>query len=663
MKIAVIGSGTMGASIAAHIASCGHQVLLLDLASSPVRNALAEKAIERIKASIPPLISHPKRLANIQIGNLNDDISSLANCDLVIEAVLEDLQVKLALFKKIAKFLQPDCFIASNTSTLSLKLLKSQNIWDKTIIIHFFNPVRYLQLIELVADAEHPKIQAISDFLCHDLGKTVIRCNDSPGFIANRVGCFFLELALLKAVEVNLNIAEIDHFACRVLGMPKTGIFGLYDLIGIDVMRLIGMSLINSLADDDAYKAIHQNNVIIDELVSAGSLGLKSKCGFYKKQDGVKLALDLRTMQYSSIKASDDVANNTVYIDYFRSILQQTYVYAFALVPGVVNSIEKIDEAMKLGYNWQFGPSQLLNVLDYRPAVIKMSKPVGNAIISNNDACLYAYKDSLVFSINTKLNILTSDVFHLLDSSLEAAANSNKRLIIYNSSKNFSAGGDLAFFLSRARQKDFKSIEDYITLGQGVMQKVKYSAVPVVSVAQNIALGGGCELLLQSNFVVSSLELQAGLVEVGVGLVPAWGGLKEMILRGYKDPNLLLRLLNNILHQNRTSSADYFQEDYSTQVRIVANPADLLDYAVNLDLQNWQRPKVLESINLPNISLLEQDLSKFDEHTLLTVHQISAIFSQNQISERQLLQREREIFMILISQEAAIAKISKIFRI
>jgi 3-hydroxyacyl-CoA dehydrogenase len=683
MKIAIIGAGVMGASIAAHIASCGTKVLLLDLAdhANEDKNYLLRKALDKIRLSKPALISHPSKLENIRIGNLQDDIQLLQDCDLVIEAVVEKLDVKLELFSMIAKFLHKDCVIASNTSTLLLSSLKQQNIWRQTIIIHFFNPPRYLSLVELIVDEQTPfeKVDKIESFLTHQLGRNVIRCQDRPGFIANRIGCFFLELALKKAVEQNLSLQKIDILASKLLLLPKTGIFGLLDLIGLDVIKLIGKSLTSALAPNDQYHEVYDYSGVVSKLVARGSLGAKMGAGFYKRQGSQKLALNLSSLEYEALADFDDKTYGSVrrllqagdsISKYFKDLIQETYEYALKMIPEVTDNIGQIDQVLKLGFNWHYGISQLFDIFQQKPLVAADGKADGvedyfanysaKEIISNNDAKVFAFKDSLIFCFKTKLNILNAGVFDLINKALDLASQKSQKLIIYNQGKHFSAGGDLKFFLEHAKNKDFQAIKAFLQLGQDTLQKIKYCPVPVIAIAKNLALGGGCELLLQSGVIISSIELQAGLVEVGVGLIPAWGGLKEMIMRGGGDSLNLKKLLNNILYQNKTSSADFFIHDYLAPVQSVIHPNDMLNTALSLDALAWKPAAKYQDLLLPAINLRDDN---FDQHTLYIATLIEELVLGRQVTEKSLLEAEIEIFMELIRQDAAIAKISKILNI
>jgi 3-hydroxyacyl-CoA dehydrogenase/enoyl-CoA hydratase/carnithine racemase len=675
MKIAIIGAGVMGASIAAHIASCDMQVLLLDLAdgSSNDKNHLLHKALDRIANSKPALISHPSKLNNIHTYNLQDNIVLLQDCDLVIEAIVEKLDAKLKLFSMIAKFLSKGCVIASNTSTLSLSLLKQQNIWPETIVIHFFNPPRYLSLVELITDSDIPteKVNKIKNFLTHSLGKNVIRCNDSPGFIANRIGCFFLELALQKAIEKNLSLQKIDYIAHKILLFPKTGIFGLYDLIGLDVMQLIGKSLTSALKPNDQYHNAFDSSGLVFKLIQRGSLGAKTQQGFYKRQGAQRFVLDLSTLEYAELLNLDDKINNNLrefltsqneYSRYFKDLIKQTYEYALKMIPAVTDNIARIDEVLKLGFNWHYGISQLFEMFwhNFSAASNGCATEFAQEVLSNQDAAIFDFENSFILRFKTKVNILNAGVFNLMNEAIDLASKRSRKLIIYNQGKHFSAGGDLKFFLQHAKDKNFQAIRNFLQLGQDTFDRIKYCSVPVISIAKNLALGGGCELLLQSNAVVSGIELQAGLIEVGLGLIPAWGGLKEMIMRAKGDKVILQKLLNNILYQNKTSSADFFKHDYLNDIFSCVHPDDMLRYALDLDTSALVPPARYDALKLPEISLLD---SKFDEHTAYIATLLEQLVCGAQVTEKELLKAEIEIFMDLIQRDAVITKISKILNI
>jgi 3-hydroxyacyl-CoA dehydrogenase/enoyl-CoA hydratase/3-hydroxybutyryl-CoA epimerase len=355
------------------------------------------------------------------------------------------------------------------------------------------------------------------------------------------------------------------------------------------------------------------------------------------------------------------------YYQYFQELIAESYNYAVTLVPSAVDSMSVVDIVMESGFNWRYGPSKLAKILKGQPLnedVDSRTSPLRqDCVLSNEDALLYSYNGCLIFTIKTKLHIFTAQVFELLNKAIDLATHSGKKLIIHSFDKNFSAGGDLRFFLENAKNKNFSAIRNFLKLGQDTLQRVKYCDVPVISIAQNLALGGGCELLLQSNFIISGIELRAGLVEVGIGLIPAWGGLKEMILRASQNPKMSEKLLSNIIMQNASSSADFFAEDYLVNLDIVPNSNDFLSRALNLDVSNWQAPQKTKVIDLSSVSYNNFDLSKLDKHTCLIVEKITQLLNNAEISEENLLEQEIEIFMDLVTTPAVIEKISKILKI
>nr|WP_245969044.1 3-hydroxyacyl-CoA dehydrogenase family protein [Candidatus Rickettsia colombianensi] len=288
-KVCVIGSGVMGSGIAALIANFSHKVVLLDIIAkdSDDSNKIVKNAVENLHKQKPPPLSFPDKANFITIGNLEHDLDLIKECDLVIEVIVEKLEIKHQLYNKIIPYIKEDAIIASNTSTLPLKRLKEDlpdNIKSRFVITHFFNPPRYMELLELIIDptVKPEVIERVSEFLTKTLGKTIVKCNDTPGFIANRVGCFLLELVARKAISQNLDVATIDKIFTSCLGLPSTGIFGLYDLIGHDVMKLISSSLLAALPANDAYHKIYVNTPVLDKMIEKKLIGRKGDGGFYR---------------------------------------------------------------------------------------------------------------------------------------------------------------------------------------------------------------------------------------------------------------------------------------------------------------------------------------------------------------------------------------------
>ena len=312
-KVCVIGSGVMGSGIAAQVANSRTKVILLDIADENSENPsnISASALVRMQSQKPAPLSHPSLAKYITTGNLRDHLNLISECDLIIEVIIERLDVKHALYETLLPYLKDGAIIASNTSTLPLAKLKEklpQSVQNRFIISHFFNPPRYMELLELVSDVNNDNsvIERAEEFISKKLGKIIIHCNDTPGFIANRIGCFFLECTVRKAIEKGLDPAVIDQIFTKLLGFPSTGIFGLYDLIGHDVMALISKSLVSTLDSGDKYNEIYTESGILSVMKSRGLLGRKSCAGFYKvtKDQGktIKQIFDFKSLEYVGLE-------------------------------------------------------------------------------------------------------------------------------------------------------------------------------------------------------------------------------------------------------------------------------------------------------------------------------------------------------------------------
>jgi 3-hydroxyacyl-CoA dehydrogenase/enoyl-CoA hydratase/3-hydroxybutyryl-CoA epimerase len=720
-KICVIGSGVMGAGITAHVTNSGYKVLMLDVVTeNQNRNILTQKAIEKITESSDG-IAHKKLLNLVENGNLEDDLEKIKDCDWVIEVIVENLDVKKKLYKKIEPFLKKGAFFSSNTSTFPLKQLKQDLLPDTKenfFITHFFNPPRHMRLLELVIDTENnvDKRRTLQDFIYHKLGRGVVVCNDTPGFIANRVGCFLLEHAIRCAIEFNIDIETIDNLAAKLFGFPKTGIFGLVDLIGLDVMGMIAKSLISLLPQDDRFSKIYYKVPQIENMIKNGYTGRKGQGGFYRiLKDGntkVKQVLDLNSWDYKNAAQTNETKFNTI-ADLvndnsnigmcFKKILVEFGVYVCSLIPEVCESPNEIDKAMRLGYNWKYGPFEIITMLDKfgfeylidnaynfdiplptylldkrysyynnRLEQNKISnfdklKSNDTPLIENSAAKLWQLKDDvLCLSLSTKMNILNAEVFEILNDSIKLAETKNLPIIIYNDLANFSFGADLKSLLSlKASGNSFK-LENFIKAGQQAMLRTKYAKVPVISCSKGLALGGGCELLLHSTHVIANIETYAGLVEVGVGLIPGWGGLKESILRAQEDAERVVKNIKNILLQYKTPSAYQFEDFYGDNLQINMNLDLLLEEACSFAkrvIEDFKPNAKQEILNIPNFTIDKEFLDKIeDPHTKYIAKQLQSLSGLKSVSEEELLDFERNLFIELISTDAAEKKIRAVIK-
>ena len=417
-KVVVIGSGTMGSGIAAQVANAGINVHLLDLTKE-----IASNACERIKKSRPPLLMEENNLNLITPGSIENDLECLKDADWVVEAVVERIDIKKTLYSQIDALRKPGAFVSSNTSSIPLSVLTedmSEEMKEVFCITHFFNPVRYMRLLELVIGKENnkEKINDLVDFGDKVLGKTVVVCNDSPGFLGNRVGVYAMQVAMTEAFNLGLSVEEADAVFGRPLGIPKTGIFGLYDLIGIDLMADVLKSFIKELPESDPFHDVGKELPIIKQLIKDGYTGRKGKGGFFRmnKSTGVKVleSFNYKNNTYNESKKVDlqlpdvmDIAKvlnrQDVYGEYAWSILKKTILYASSLVPNVTENFNDIDDAMKCGFNWSKGPFEILNEIgienfisklnndDHIPPFLKQLMDQSNSLfkVSNNSCLLY----------------------------------------------------------------------------------------------------------------------------------------------------------------------------------------------------------------------------------------------------------------------------------
>ena len=603
-KVVVIGSGTMGSGIAAQLCNANIPVTLLDL-----KTEISQKAKDKIFTSRPPLLIDKSKIENIKVGNISDDFDVVKNADWIVEAVVERIDIKHNIYKKIFKNRKVGAIVSSNTSSIPIKIL-SQNLSDEEkkdfCITHFFNPVRYMGLLEIVKNESNDlnKINSLKTFCENLLGKGAIICNDTPGFLGNRVGVYAMQVAMTEAFKMKLSIEEADAIFGRPMGIPKTGVFGLYDLIGIDLMADVLKSFIKELPKNDEFQIVAKEIPLIKKLIDSGYTGRKGKGGFYRmnKADGKKIleAINLETGNYSVSKKIDlksdkvDLKNlinrKDKYGEYAWSVISKIIKYASSLVPGITNKFNDIDEAMRLGFNWSMGPFEMLKEIGVKNFFEKVDNFENNKFLNNlsktkdenfygerqlytnietlgkirpnavkvdknKSAEIYRFNDFNIVEFTTKANTLDYDS---MDSLKKAT---DKPLIIINESMQFSAGVNLTYTMNFADKGDFKSIEKFIKYFQETCKHLKYSKHPVVSAPSGLTLGGGFEVLVQSNFVASHTNIVVGLVETIVGLIPAGGGCKEMLWRwsqteeAQKDPDFAPLQVFNIIGYAKTATS------------------------------------------------------------------------------------------------------------
>lgn len=684
-KIAVLGAGVMGAQIAAHCANAGVPVLLFDLpAHEHNKSSTALRALEQLKKLKPAPLASNDVAVHIQAANYEEHLDQLAQCDLVIEAIAERIDWKLDLYKKVAPHLGPQTIFASNTSGLSITTLSTALAQQALAVlqtrfcgVHFFNPPRYMHLVELIPTAatDPMVLDRLETFLTTTLGKGVVRAKDTPNFIANRVGIFGVLATMAEAEKFGLSIDVVDDLTGAKLGRAKSGTFRTADVVGLDTLAHVIRTMEENLADDPFFP-LYRIPAVLAQLLSAGKLGQKSGAGFYKKVDKNILRFDAAHNDYvpSSAKADDLIVRMLKEKDpvkrmktlrdathpqaqFLWAIFRDTFHYCALHLEAIADNARDIDFAMRWGFGWQNGPFEIWQaagwaqvaawvqedidagralsqaplpawVFDspvrdagvhtaqgsYAPArrayVARTDLPVyrrqlfrapllGENTHDGNTAGVTVFDDAsvriwhqndeiLILSFKTKLHVIDANVIAGLVRAVELAEQQYQGLVIWQTDAAqggaFCAGADLQMILPKFLSRDIDSIEPGVHALQQAHQRIKYAGVPVVAALSGLALGGGCELSLHAAKRVAALESYIGLVEVGVGVVPAGGGLKEIAVRAAFDAkgNDLFQFLKSwcthaAMATVSKSALDARQMGYLTPSDVVVfNPHELL---------------------------------------------------------------------------------------
>uniref|UniRef100_UPI00333FAE95 3-hydroxyacyl-CoA dehydrogenase/enoyl-CoA hydratase family protein n=1 Tax=Castellaniella defragrans TaxID=75697 RepID=UPI00333FAE95 len=757
-KVAVIGAGVMGAGIAAQVANAGVPVVLLDIVpqSASNRNQLAEGAIAKMLKAQPAAFMSPKAAKLVTPGNVEDHLDLLAECDWIVEAVIERLDIKRDLYRKIDAHRKPGSVVSSNTSTIPLAKLtegQSEAFAAEFCITHFFNPPRYMRLLELVTSPRNQpaQIAALTDFIDLKLGKSVVPCKDSPGFIANRLGTLWIKAGLTLAFELGIEVEEADAIIGKPFGIPKTGVFGLVDLVGLDLMDHVGASMSALLPKTDSFHRIHRDLPLTAKMVADGYTGRKGKGGFYRlnrAQGGkAKEAIDLATGEYRAQKRPSlallrgkpkaILSADDKYGQYAWRVMGLTLAYAASLLGEAADDIAAIDEAMRLGYNWKYGPFEMIDQLgaawvaarltatgievpeylklagerplyriqdgqrEYlgtdgayhtiaRPAGVLMLEDIkrtSKPVIKNGSAALWDIGDGVAcFEFTSKMNALDPDILALIGKTIEVVKARFKALVIYNEGQNFSAGANLGLASFAANIAAWDMIEQIVSGGQQAYLGLKYAPFPVVAAPSGLALGGGCEILLHSDAVQAHAESYIGLVECGVGLVPAWGGCKEMLYRWSTNPKFAkgpMAPVSKVFEM--ISTATVSKSAHEAQALLFLRPGDRITMnryrlladakARALELVPGYQPPEPPQFNLPGPSArvaLEGAVDSFRSRGLATPHDVvvskalALVLSGGDtdpidtLSEQDVMALERREFLRLCRHPDTLARVAHI---
>jgi 3-hydroxyacyl-CoA dehydrogenase len=630
-RVAVLGAGVMGRGIAAVVAGAGIPVELLDIVpphlseedkaqglnegSLPFRNKFALGALDGLKNSKPALIYSKRDLKKINPGNFDDDIARLADCDWIVEVVLERIDVKRSVFEKIEPHIKDTAIISSNTSGIPLSQMtegRSDKFIKNFLITHFFNPVRYMKLLEIVSgpQTDQQAVTTMAEFMEEVLGKGVVYAKDTPNFIANRLAVYGFCETLQFAIEEGYTIEEVDKVLGKPVGRPKSATFRTADLVGVDTLSHVANTAFEQCPNDEKKNIFNQS--FLKKMVEKGHCGDKTKQGFFKMTTNAEgqreiLALDLKTMEYrlkqnvkfeSLSKASkikdpakrikflcnaDDRAGALAWV-----ATRDLIVYAANRVPEVADDVVNVDNAIRWGFNWDLGPFELWDALGLAqtakrleaqnipvPGIVQRVLEKGDGrfykkengqryyfdvetgtykivptrddqislgilkdkgtktVAKNNAASLWDLGDGVLgLEFHSKMNAIDDGIVDMMMKAVDEAEQNFEGIVINNEGSNFSVGANLMLIWLEAQQKNWKRVEQVVRGFQNACMKLRYSKKPTVAAPFQMALGGGAEVCLGADRIQAHAETYFGLVEVGVGLIPAGGGCKEMVLRG-----------------------------------------------------------------------------------------------------------------------------------
>jgi 3-hydroxyacyl-CoA dehydrogenase len=638
-KVAVLGAGTMGARIAAHFANAGLHCWLLDIAppeltpeekargltlTDPrVRNRIVRAGLEAAQKARPAAFFTSAAANRITIGNFEDNLAWCAQADWIIEAVAENLTIKRSLLQKVAAHRRPGTIVTTNTSGLPIHQIAQsfdddfQRHWAGT---HFFNPPRYMKLVELIPGpgTSSEVLDVLADFCDRRLGKGVVRAKDTPNFIANRIGTFSMLTSLSLMARFGMSVEEVDACTGPAIGWPKSATFRTADIVGLDVLVNVVRNIYDNAPNDES-RELYRVPPLVEEMVRRGWLGEKSGRGFYQRVkkgadkggDSEILALDPGTMDYrprqkarfASLEMARTIDDSRARLQailgpviagqpgdkaqqFLWALISETSLYAARRVPEIADSIFDIDRAMRWGFGWQFGPFEICDVLGvdaltrrwtadgrdlpplftrllasgrkslyessagelsaFDPATasaVKVPEPPGiiilkslkersREVVRNSGASLIDLGDGvLCCEFHSKMNAIGDDITAMIQTGLKRLNTDFDALVVANQAPNFSVGANLMLLLVAAQEQEWDDVHDAVRRFQGANLGLKHAPKPVVVAPQGMALGGGCEICLHGARIQAAAETYMGLVETGVGLIPAGGGSKEMIVR------------------------------------------------------------------------------------------------------------------------------------
>lgn len=784
-KVAVLGSGIMGSRIACHFANIGVEVLLLDippreltedekkkgltLDSPLVKNRIVQSSFDAaIKSNPAPLFSR-KFASRIKLGNFADDMKRIGECDWTIEVVVENLDIKKKVYDEVEKYRKPGTLITSNTSGIPIHLMaegRSDDFRKHFCGTHFFNPPRYLRLLEIIPTPDTDP--GIVSFLMHYgdlfLGKTTVLCKDTPAFIANRVGIY----AILKVVDAmqkhDLNIDEVDKLTGPVIGRPKSATFRTSDVVGLDTLIKVAQNLHAGLPHDES-REIFRLPEVIGKLEANKWLGDKTGQGFYKKTKNSKgeteiLTLDLKTLEYKpkakakfatleTTKPIDNLRQRMPVLlagkdkagDFYRDAFYGLFQYVSNRIPEISDELYKIDDALCAGFGWELGPFDTWDALGVEKTVTEMEKAGyrpnqwvydmlagGNKSFYKVESGQRAYYDIpsrgyktipgregfvilenlsggvvwknaeskvtdigdgvLNFSWHSKSFTLGSAVIEGLNKSIDLAEKDYRGLVIGHHGADFSLGANLGLVFMYSIEQDYDDLDFLVRAFQNTTMRIRYSSVPVVVCPQGRTLGGGCEMTLHADLAQATAETYIGLVEVGVGLIPAGGGTKELTRRvseRYQEGDVELNALQNAFMNIATAKVALSAEE-AREMNIL-RPFDRVSMNRDRQLADGKRavieladagytmPQQAKNIRVQGRTGMAlfmagvhgMRMGKYiSDHDVKIANKIAYVMcggdltAAQEVSEQYLLDLEREAFVSLCGEKKTLERIQSI---
>ena len=792
-RCGVIGAGVMGATIAAQLGNVGLKTVLLDIVlpelteddkkkgltkeSTEFRNRLARNGVDTALKSKPASFYVPENAKLITIGNLEDNLAWLSEVDWIIEVVVERLDIKKNVFEKLETVLKPGTIITSNTSGISARAMcedRSEDFRKHFAITHFFNPPRYMKLLEIVPGPDTlPEVIEILAEVCEKvLGKGIVYGKDTPNFVANRIGIFGMLYAIQAMMELGLSIEAVDQLTGPVIGHPKSASFRTADLVGLDTLAHVADNVYEGSPDDER-RDMFKVPDFIQRMIEKNMLGDKTGLGFYKKTKDDKgnkaiLSLDYRTLEHTpqetvklaSLEAAKNISGTAAKINSLFSpkdlagqftfrTLTETLIYAANRIPEIADDLVNVDNAMKWGFAWKMGPFETWDALGVGKSVAKMKQagyeipawvqemldggnesfykreagmlsfydpaskdyeevPVkpgiillpslkerGKKVAGNKGASLIDLGDGVAcLEFHTKMNAMGDDIITMVVKSADIVSTDFEGLVIANHSDNFSAGANLPLVLFTAQEEEWDELEWMVKAFQDSFMRLKYLDKPVVAAPAGMALGGGCEICMAADRVRYAAETYMGLVEVGVGLIPAGGGTKELLLRNTEHlfevqkgglypkqielmPFVARAFETIAMAKVATSGPEAVKLGYLRPTdKMTVNRDYLIEDAKNtvlaMNMEGYQPPQPREDIRVAGentFAMIKLGLWSMHESGYITEHDVTVstkvgyvlcggnVLADTTVSEQYLLDLEREAFVSLCGDPNTQARI------